>query len=268
MSLSVGSVSLSELSTIREGIVRQPIRDAIADKLSLLIASGILEVGDQLPGERELAQALGVSREAVRGAIQTLSQRGILAVSQGARTRVVSADTGPVTVGLAMARAVDSYRIEHVNEARLLVERRLIQEACGRATARLMRKLHDLVDAQAMMLDDPVRFLICDREFHVTLYRASGNALLADFATDLYTYMMEHRRRAVRLTDAIARSVREHAAIVAALDARDGAAAVAAFALHTGRIRETTLQMMHGRDPPAAHPAQRPRQTGRRHNPS
>ena len=43
----------------------------------------------------------------------------------------------------------------------------------------------------------PVRFLISDREFHVAIYRAAENPLLADFTMDLYAYMLEHRRRAV-----------------------------------------------------------------------
>ena len=97
------TLQLSDLPIFREGIVRKPIREVIADKLATLVASGILQVGDTLPGERDLALALNVSREAVRGAIQTLAARGILEVSHGARTRVLSADVGPVTVGLALA---------------------------------------------------------------------------------------------------------------------------------------------------------------------
>ena len=36
---------------------------------------GILQVGDELPSERELASLLAVSRETVRGAIQTLAAK-------------------------------------------------------------------------------------------------------------------------------------------------------------------------------------------------
>ncbi|WP_336741020.1 FadR/GntR family transcriptional regulator [Aureimonas altamirensis] len=244
------TLQLSDLPIFREGIVRKPIREVIADKLSTLVASGILQVGDTLPGERDLALALNVSREAVRGAIQTLAARGILEVSHGARTRVLSADVGPVTVGLALARAIDAYDIDNVHAARILVEQKLVADVAHMANRRLCHTLRDLLQAQAGMLDDPVRFLICDREFHVAIYRAPGNRLLADFATDLYTYMMEYRRRAIGQPDAIGRSYAEHEAIVSAIEAGDANAAVSAFAVHTGRIYTTTRFVMEGQAPP------------------
>ena len=54
------------------------VRERISDKLASLVASGILQVGDELPSERELASLLDVSRETVRGAIQTLAAMGVL----------------------------------------------------------------------------------------------------------------------------------------------------------------------------------------------
>src|SRR5690349_13485248 len=103
------------VTELRDGLVKRGMRDIICDKLQMLIASGVLQVGDVLPGERELAAALGVSRETVRGAVQTLSVRGILEVSHGARTRVVSAEVGPITIGIGKPKALDSYDIDTVH---------------------------------------------------------------------------------------------------------------------------------------------------------
>jgi DNA-binding FadR family transcriptional regulator len=72
---------------LRAEIGRRTVRERISDKLASLIASGILQVGEELPSERELAALLAVSRETVRGAIQTLAAIGVVAVSQGSRTR-------------------------------------------------------------------------------------------------------------------------------------------------------------------------------------
>ncbi|MGO4872471.1 MAG: winged helix-turn-helix domain-containing protein, partial [Roseiarcus sp.] len=57
---------------------KRTVRERISDKLASLIASGILHLGDELPSERELASLLSVSRETIRGAIQTLAAKGIL----------------------------------------------------------------------------------------------------------------------------------------------------------------------------------------------
>jgi DNA-binding FadR family transcriptional regulator len=48
---------------------KQTASDMVRDKIVSLIASGVLQLGDELPGERELAAMLLVSRETVRGAI-------------------------------------------------------------------------------------------------------------------------------------------------------------------------------------------------------
>ena len=96
----------------RGEFARRTVRELISDKLASLVASGILEVGDELPSERELASKLAVSRETVRGAIQTLSAKGIVEVSQGSRTRVVSHKIDAFKIGVTSPSAINSYDLE------------------------------------------------------------------------------------------------------------------------------------------------------------
>jgi len=232
------------VTELRDGLVKRGMRDIVCDKLQMLIASGVLQVGDVLPGERELAAAMGVSRETVRGAVQTLSARGILEVSHGARTRVISAEVGPITIGIGKPKALDSYDIDSVHGARLVVERQVVAEAARKIDAVTLGQLQENLQAQRAADGDPVRFLIADREFHLAIYRASENPLLADFTMDLYAYMLDHRRRAVARPGAIDLSYRDHVAIVDALCEHDEAAVVAAFDAHLKRIYQTTRSVM------------------------
>jgi DNA-binding FadR family transcriptional regulator len=247
--------ALAEVSSLREGIVKRGIREIVCDKLQTLIASGVLQVGDELPGERELAQAFDVSRETVRGAIQILAGRGILEVSHGSRTRIARNDVGPITIGIGMAKAIDSYDIESVHAARLVVERHVVAAAAARIDADTLAHLDEYIAAQKAAGDDPVRFLISDREFHVAIYRTAQSPLLCDVTIDLYGYMLEHRRRAVSRPGAIERSIRDHTAIVTALRAHDADAVVAAFDHHINRIYRTTRVILDTDPRAAAHPA-------------
>jgi DNA-binding FadR family transcriptional regulator len=232
------------VTELRDGLVKRGIRDIVCDKLQMLIASGVLQIGDVLPGERDLAAALGVSRETVRGAVQTLATRGILEVSHGARTRVISTEVGPITIGIGKPKALDSYDIDTVHGARLVVERQVVAEAARRIDEATLGQLQENLQAQRAADSDPVRFLICDREFHHAIYRASENPLLADFTMDLYAYMLDHRRRAVARPGAIQQSYRDHVAIVDALCEHDEPAVVAAFDAHLKRIYHTTRSIM------------------------
>ena len=221
-------------------VSRLTVRDVIAEKLAALIASGVLSVGDELPGERELATALSVSRETVRGAVQILAAHGILKVAHGARTTVAKSDLGSLAVEMNRARSIQTYDLESVHGARLLVEQKVVAEAARRIDERTLGQLRKSLVTQADCLDDPVRFLLCDREFHLMVYRACGNPLLADMATDLYNYLLEYRRRIVARPGSVELSIADHSAIVAALTAHDEEAAASAFAQHEKRIYDTT----------------------------
>src|ERR1700727_2327318 len=119
----------AQVPHLRAEIGRRTVRERISDKLSSLIASGILQVGEELPSERELAALLSVSRETVRGAIQTLAAIGVVAVSQGSRTRVVSRKIDTLKIGVASPSAINSYELDAGDHSRLQLERAVAAEA-------------------------------------------------------------------------------------------------------------------------------------------
>src|SRR4051812_28867659 len=121
----------SPLSPLHETIHKQTAKDMIRDKIISMIASGILQLGDELPSERELSTMLAVSRETVRGAIQLLAGEGVVQVSQGARTRVSRIDVNVSTqrIGVTNPTSINGYSLEAVHSARLLVETSVVADA-------------------------------------------------------------------------------------------------------------------------------------------
>lgn len=253
--MAQGAFSVIEhLPDLRDPVVRRTTRDLVADKVAALIASGIVQVGDFLPSERDLAAAFQVSRETVRSGMQILAARGVIEIFQGARTRVVSTDLGPVMPGVSETRRTNTYDIESVHAARLLVEREVVTQAAQSIEQETLDFLRGCLVSQRAALHDPVRFLISDREFHLAIYRACGNPALADFVSDLYAYMMEIRRRAVAQENAILKSVGDHEVILDGLERHDAAAVVAAFNIHLDRIYQTTRRMIEDDSPPSVTP--------------
>ena len=240
---------LDKSKGIARGVRRLTMKDVIADKIGALIASGVLTPGDELPSERELASALSVSRETVRSAIQALAAKDVLEVTHGTRTRVATADLADMEIGVTNRLDVDSYGVDDVHEARLLTEQKVVGDAAENMSDQTLHRLRLSFETQQECRHDPVRFLICDREFHVTIYRECNNPLLADIVTDLYTYMMEHRRRAVSVPGAIDNSISDHLEILESLQARDPAKAKAAFARHEERIYTTTRKLLEDIEP-------------------
>ena len=228
----------------RGPIAKRMVKDQISDKLAYMIHSGLLRPGDELPSERELATTLGVSRETVRAAIGVLQARKMIEVSQGARTRVLGPGSMPLHESVGFLGALKHRSLNEVAEARAAVEVQVIALAAQRITPPQLARLQALVDAQRAITADPVRFQISDQEFHQTLYRACGNALLADVVFDFYGYALEYRRLALERRNAIPQSVAEHQAIVDALRTGVPAVAVAAMRDHLDQVHRTTRAVM------------------------
>lgn len=228
----------------RGPIAKRTVKDQIVDKLAYMIHSGLLQPGDELPSERELASTLQVSRETVRAAIGALQARRMIEVSQGSRTKVIGRGSMPLHESVGILGDLKNRSLDEVSEARAAVEVQVIWLAAQRIGPEQLARLQALVDEQRRMLDDPVRFQISDQEFHQTLYRACGNSLLADVVFDFYGYALDYRRLALVRKNAIAGSVAEHQQIVDALRTGKPEAAVAAMTRHLQEVQRTTRAVM------------------------
>jgi len=223
-------------SVLRDGIRRLSLREQIASSLADLIAVGLLQAGDELPSERDLASMLGVSRDSVRGALQLLSERGILDIGHGTRTRI---RPSPTTID--ESRRFDLRQLPDLSDAAVIEARRLLEPHLARRAAELidkktMDRLERLVDAQTGMTDDPVRFQISDREFHLAIYEVAGNPVLAAFAAQAYAHAYAHRRDLMRNHDGIRLAVADHQRILEALDMGEPEAAAQAMLGHIDMI--------------------------------
>lgn len=219
------------LVLLQSAVSKRTMREQITDRLAGMILSGLLRPDDVLPGERDLAAQLDVSRETVRGAIQALAARGLVEVAQGARSRVL-----PAANWFARPAVAARYTPEEVHGARLVLEVAAAREAARHAGAATRARLQALAEAQGRALDDPAAFHIAGSEFHATLQRAGGNRLLAALLAEAHGQSSELSHQAVAAPGAMRRSWLDHRRIAAAIEARDPEAAAEAMRLHLDRI--------------------------------
>ena len=231
------------LALLRSAVSKRTMREQITDRLAGMILTGLLRPGDALPGERELANQLDVSRETVRGAIQALAARGLVEVAQGARSRVL-----PPAQGVARPAPAARYTPEEVQGARLVLEVAAAHAAAQHADEATCARLRLLVEEQGRALDEPAAFHICGTEFHTTLQRAGGNRLLAALLAEAYGQSSELSHRALAAPGAMRRSWLDHKRILAAIEARDPEAAAAAMRRHLDRLGSAARRTGDRRD--------------------
>lgn len=187
-----------------------------------LIVEGELPPGQRLPPEKELAEALGVSRNALREAVKALELVRVLDARQGDGTYVTSLEA-PV-LSEALAFILDLHRDDsllEIFEVRRMLEPRAAALAASRIDDATLRILDDAVAAvdPAGSVDDLVAH---DLTFHRTISAASGNGHLAGLLDALNGATVRARTwRGVTQGDVVQVTVAEHRGILEALRAHD-----------------------------------------------
>lgn len=238
-----GTVADSEQGPAWQPVRRTRTFEEVLERIDEQIAMGNLRAGDRLPGERQLASMLGVSRPSVREAMRVLEARGVLTAQTGsgpnAGATLVTAP-GPALTGLLRTQlGLAGFDLADVVESRWAVERWAVESAArGTAADDLapLRKVLTRMREPELPLAD---FHELDTAFHLGLARLSGNALLVAFMEAMRDAVHHYAARAVEQMADPAAGVRtlvdDHARILDAVASGDAQAGVAALDEHLRR---------------------------------
>ena len=194
-----------------------------------LVQERNLVSGDKLPSERELAQRLNVSRPALRESLAALEAMRIIARRPNSGIYLAERDSPPsfesVVFRSELGLPLDLETIMHSIEVRNLLELQAVTLACERHTAADVAHLEDLVEQTRRRLREGGTIIDLDEAFHLGIVSAAHNPVFLQIVHAFYR--LSRLRREVYFSEPrrCRRSHREHQAILAAIAARDPAAA-------------------------------------------
>lgn len=143
---------------------------SVADNIKKLIRNGSFPPGTRLPGERELAERFNVSRVTIREAEIVLQALGFIAIKTGSGAYVLDRTED-------IDKSLPSLSAFELTEARSLFEAEAAAMAARAISDEELAKLDQLIEI--MSSDDPSdeeASQKADREFHLAIAAASGNA--------------------------------------------------------------------------------------------
>lgn len=230
---------------------RERLSDKIAKDIEARILSGELSVGDKLPSERDLMAYYGVGRPAVREALLWLNKTGILAVSNGDRTRVTEPDPRELLQLLSGAAKLLISRDEGIREfqkTRIFVEVAMVREASRLASDEDIVELEKLLIANAESAGDNAQFSKTDDAFHQYIVSIVQNTLL-DALYDVVLELLEDQRfMSLSHPDALTKAMAAHRNIFEAIRDRDADRAEAAMRAHLDTVVKTYWQIREQAD--------------------
>jgi GntR family transcriptional regulator, transcriptional repressor for pyruvate dehydrogenase complex len=200
--------------------------EQVVEQIQAKILDGELRVGAKLPSERDLVEALGVSRGSVREALRALEAMGIIDAQGGSGKDAGSVISGRSTEALGtllrLHVALAGIALEDLVEVRIQLERHAAAGAARHHAAEDVALLRRLVDSMRPWMVSSAEFNELDTEFHVSIARSSGNPLTATLMQalrDAVKFEMVRAFTAIEDWRSVGeRLVSEHSAIVDAIE--------------------------------------------------
>src|SRR5690625_5090327 len=105
------------------------LSDEIENQIREQLSTGKLQPGDKLPPERELANQLGVGRNALREALRSLEGAGVVELKKGPKggSFVSTGSTKLLTQGLNDLLLLKGVSIGQITQARIMLEQAMIR---------------------------------------------------------------------------------------------------------------------------------------------
>src|SRR5262245_19878137 len=158
--------------------------------------------------EKQLSQALGVSRTPIREAMTLLEQEGFLRTEPRRGIFIVRKTKKQIIEMIEMWAALESMA------ARLATVNATDEEIAG------LRRLFDEFRTEAPA-DHLEEYSDANIAFHQAIIRLSGSHLMGKTIDNLFIHVRAIRRMTISQKDRAARSIIDHMRIIEALEARD-----------------------------------------------
>ncbi len=239
--------------------MKHSLSATVPEQLALRLEKAILArehlPGERLPAERPWAQALGVSRAALREALGALAERGLVRRRHGAGTFVAERPD---------ERRADPWKQmlqrQPLMQADLLEFREMLEIRCAELAAERARpedlarldERHAAVAAAYAGADQQAQ-VQADVAFHRAIADATRNPVFSHLVSTLLELLHEHVLISIAEvtpgSDDADQLRRQHAALHRLIGAHDRAGAARAAAAHIGFVRRSWERRLAGKGP-------------------
>ena len=223
-----------QTSRLYEQIVRQ-IEDSIL--------KGDLKEGEQLPPERDLALQFGVSRTAVREAVKTLREKGLVEAYPGRGTFITNGTSHSFKHTLdRMMRGGPSEGTVNLTEVREILEPEIAALAAQRADEEMVSAMREAIAVMDKSRSDAEAFIEGDLDFHLALAEAAANPLILSLIDSIVGLLREQRMRTYFVQGGPERGQYHHKRILEAIEHHDPQGAREAMRAHLRQVRDDSRE--------------------------
>ncbi|WP_459479967.1 FadR/GntR family transcriptional regulator [Clostridium saccharoperbutylacetonicum] len=217
------------------------VYDQVIDDIKNKIKSGEIKKGDRLPSEREMSEALGVSRTSIREAIRALEVIGLVESRRGAGNYIKTNFEDSLFEPLSVM-----FMLQESSPREMFDVRESLELQCARLSAKNIQDnelalLAAILD-RMYLAENEEESLELDIKFHYLVAKASRNVLLIN-VLEVISQLMDEFIKKFRMQILYVGNTKEslleiHENLFRALKSRDEAKVYNAMKEHFNLIRK------------------------------
>jgi GntR family transcriptional regulator, transcriptional repressor for pyruvate dehydrogenase complex len=205
--------------------------NSVVEKLRQALARGQWRSGDMLPGQRELAEQLGISRPSLREAVTVLETLGLVRSLPGKGVLVLDADAAPqdpANESAASASLADVLELRYTLEP--FIVGLVAQSANSQDIGQLRLTLMDM--REALEADDSEAGVKAYIAFHEALFALTTNPIFQSVVQQTGNALKQSASMLRNSPEHLAARLKENEAVVRAIRERNSAQASAQMRQH------------------------------------
>lgn len=216
------------------------VSDQLRRQLIRRIETDLLEPGDKLPSERELANLTGASRTSIRQALYDLERRGYVKRVPRVGTIVANQERPEISDDLFGSLTLDERVVKEVMDLRAVIEppiaRRAAQRRSGDELDLILVPLKAAEEELATVSPSPERIQRLDVQFHTAIAELTHNTMLSRLMEVTSDWASPSRNLSVQTRKRMATSIHAHRRIYEAIAGEDDSLAAMAMQDHLSEV--------------------------------
>ena len=226
------AAAASALQLKLEPIEQKSLVSEITERLMEYLLSGSIKPGQRLPAERQLSEALGVGRSALRESLKALNVLGLVDVRRGDGTYLKKAELPLLPQVIEWGLLLGEKQTMDLMEARQEIEAVLARLAATRRDEEAMKDLKKLLKVMERSGSDPEAFVEADVAFHLRIAQSTENIVLRDMLSSIQALLRTWISTVIGSEGNTEVSYKEHVPIFKAIELKDPKAAASAMTAH------------------------------------
>jgi GntR family transcriptional regulator, transcriptional repressor for pyruvate dehydrogenase complex len=223
---------------------RSNLSSLIIDKITGLLADGLLKPGDRLPSIEELSRQCSVGRTSVREALRALELVGVVEIRHGEGTFIGEDVSRFCLKPLSWGALLDQNRVSELAETRRCIEGELAGLAAKRASPEDLAEIEKWLlrmEASHANIDNMEGYVAADMELHFAIGKAARNEVMLSMLTSITDLLQRTISEVIRIPGTIEAGLAAHRAVFEGIATHDPEAARFGMRRHLDYVERSVL---------------------------